>query len=287
MSISTCFRSFASAALAVSVVATQIASAALFVPPTITGTTASGLQWSAVATGTAMPIRTTSPLNGAPGAVAYFDVSTGVLQLDPRGLDMSLFNITYSSSQTNVVAGTPGPLVFSVGTTGTGQGAVAPATGATTKVIPAGTWATVTTFQSRIAATVSLTASPTLQTVGDAANIASNNGWLNQPWSFGSLTAPNALTTENVTNNFTCVPSAITGSATQNANVLGFGNYRSTFQYTVNGVVGSQVGAVIPINAIPEPSTIMLAGVGLLAACGLNYRRKQRLSNATEANATT
>ena len=69
--------------------------------------------------------------------------------------------------------------------------------------------------------------------------------------------------------------------------MLGFGNYRSTFQYTVNGVVGSQVGAVIPINAIPEPSTIMLAGVGLLAACGLNYRRKQRLSNATEANATT
>jgi hypothetical protein len=43
---------------------------------------------------------------------------------------MSLFIFTSSPSQTNVVASTPGPFVFSVATTGTGQGAVAPPTGA-------------------------------------------------------------------------------------------------------------------------------------------------------------
>lgn len=77
------------------------ASAGVYDPPQptdISGTTASGLQWSAVATGTALPIRTsaTSSFNGQPGAVAYFNTLTGQLQVNPRGYDPVVFGTKFA-----------------------------------------------------------------------------------------------------------------------------------------------------------------------------------------------
>jgi hypothetical protein len=58
-----------------------------------------------------------------------------------------------------------------------------------------------------------------------------------------------------------------------NINKLGFGNGRATFQYSANGIVGNQVGAVIPV--VPEPTTMALAAIGLGIAGTLNYRRRK------------
>jgi len=40
------------------------------------------------------------------------------------------------------------------------------------------------------------------------------------------------------------------------------------------------VGAVIPVSVVPEPSTMILAGVGIAAAAGLDARRRQRRKQA-------
>ena len=64
----------------------------LFTPPTnITGNTPSGIAWSTVATGTSLPIRSSSvTADGLPGAVAYYNIVTGELSIDPKGLNISL-----------------------------------------------------------------------------------------------------------------------------------------------------------------------------------------------------
>jgi hypothetical protein len=69
-------------------------------------------------------------------------------------------------------------------------------------------------------------------------------------------------------------------SGNANANLLGYGNYQSVFQYTIDGVVGNMVGAVIPVSVVPEPGTMILAGVGIAAAAGLDARRRQRRKQA-------
>lgn len=63
----------------------QAAPAATFDDPAshagwVSGTTPSGLLWTSVATGTALPVRTsgTNPLNGQAGAVAYFRLLSGI-----------------------------------------------------------------------------------------------------------------------------------------------------------------------------------------------------------------
>ena len=66
-----------------------------------------------------------------------------------------------------------------------------------------------------------------------------------------------------------------------NANILGYGLGFCTFQYGINGVTGTQVGAVVPTVAVPEPGTMILAGVGIAAAAGLDARRRQRRKQAT------
>lgn len=76
-----------------------VASAATFIDPSsyLTGTSPSGLQWTAVATGTALPVRSSSSFNGQPGAVAYYNTRTGQLSIDPKGWSMSVFNFTYTT----------------------------------------------------------------------------------------------------------------------------------------------------------------------------------------------
>ena len=69
----------------------------------------------------------------------------------------------------------------------------------------------------------------------------------------------------------------VSGNAT--ANVLGYGNYKSVFQYTIDGVVGNMVGAVIPV--VPEPSTYALLGAASLVIgviCRRNNKAKDNVA---------
>lgn len=259
------------------------ASAAVFVQPPVSGTTPSGIPWSAVATGTALPIRSSGTQNGLPGAVAYWNTQTGELQIDPKGWNLSLFNFTYTTGTVNTTGTTPGPLTYASGTSPT-SAIVSGATGlANQKTLPAGTWTLITCAPARIAGTVSLVRVPTLATSYDSGNGAANGtspyatdpsgvasvpGWFNQPWAF-PLGMVNSGSVASMTNE-NWKTFGVTGNA--NANVLGYGNYKSTFQYTIDGVTGNMVGAVIPV--VPEPSTYAILGAASIAIGSLCRRRK-------------
>jgi len=58
-------------------------------------------------------------------------------------------------------------------------------------------------------------------------------------------------------------------------NLLGYGNGFGMFTWVEAGIAGNKFGAVIPVQAVPEPSTIMLAGLAA-AAMGLQVRRRLR-----------
>lgn len=281
--------------VAVLCVGANIGSAAIFDNPTttnynnqISGMTPSSLTWEFVATGAALPIRsTTTSANGKNGAVAYFNVTTGQLQIDPRGWDLSLFNFTYTTGTTNPSGSTPGPFVYASGTSPTSN-VISGATGtANQRTLPAGTWTLLSPIAARIAGTVSLTATPTLSTSYNAGNGASSNGWFNQAWSFpyagdaagtGGLINPTALSSMTI-GNFKVF--GVTNHL--NKNILGYGDNQGVFQYNINGVVGNQLGPVIPVtfttppppSGVPEPSSLMLAGLGALGLCGIGYRRRQ------------
>ena len=285
MSIRTIIRGFVAASI-ISLVA-QTASSAVFVQPTSTelsGTSPSGLQWTAVATGTALPIRSTATnaFNGAPGAVIYYNTTTGKLQVDPKSLDITTLIVTYTSGTVNISGTTPGPFLYPTGTT---TNAISPTTG-TPKTFPAVTVLSglpPTTFAARVGMTVGSPLGPSLATTGDVGNIASTSGYWNGTWAFPIELVNSGSIGSMVLSNF----ATIGQNSNLNANTLGWGLGRGTFQYSANGVIGNQVGAVIPVAAIPEPSTIVLAGVGLAAAGGINYRRQQRkkLSGNTDSNA--
>jgi hypothetical protein len=276
-------------ALAVSVVAfaAHVASAGTFVQPTTSGTSPSGLQWSAVSTGTALPIRSSGTQNGAAGAVAYWDTATGQLQIDPKGWNISLFNFTYTTGTVNTSGSTPGPLTYASGTSPTSSIVSGTAGLANQKTLPAGTWTLITCAPARIAGTVSLVRVPTLATAYEAGNGAGSattpystnplgepvtGGWMTQPWAFPVDMVNSGSVPSMVVSNWKVF--GVVGNA--NANVLGYGNYQSVFHYTVDGVVGNQVGAVIPVTAVPEPSTYAMVLAGL--ACGgyLRFRRRKR-----------
>jgi hypothetical protein len=283
------------AAIAVVAIAASSAPAAIFDQPTtsnpsnlISGTTPSGLNWSAVSTGTALPIRSSGTQNGAPGAVAYWNVNTGQLQIDPKGWNISLFNFTYTTGTVNTSGSTAGPLVYASGTTPTSS-TVSPPTG-TPRELPAGTWTLITAAPARIAGTVSLVAVPTLATSYDPGNGAGGSspyatnplgqavtpGWFTQPWAFPTTLVNSGSVSSMIVDNWKVF--GVSGNA--NANILGYGNYRSVFQYTVDGVVGNMVGALIPVSVVPEPGTMILASVGVAAAAGLDFRRRQRRKQA-------
>ena len=284
------------AAIAVVAIAASTTQAAIFDQPTtsnpnnlISGTTPSGLTWASVATGTALPIRSSGTQNGAPGAVAYWNVNTGQLQIDPKGWNISLRNFTYTTRTANTSGSTAGPLVYATGTSPT-TNTVSPTTG-TPRELPAGTWTLITCAPARIAGTVSLVRSPTLATSYDPGNGAGSGstpystnplgeavtaGWFTQPWAFPNTLVNSGSISSMTISNWKVF--GVTGNA--NANVLGYGNYQSTFQYTVDGVTGNMVGAVIPVSVVPEPGTMILAGVGIAAAAGLDARRRQRRKQA-------
>ena len=254
------------------------ASAGVYDPPQptdISGTTASGLQWSAVATGTALPIRTsaTSSFNGQPGAVAYFNTLTGQLQVNPRGYNLNAVIITYTTGTVNVSGTTPGPFTYATGTT---TNAYSPTTG-TPKTFPA-VQAVVglppVTNPARVSLTVGLPVSSFLTNTGDLGNIASTgtSGYWNMGWSYPLNLVNSGSVSAMVISNF----KTIGQNSNANANILGYGLGFATFQYGITGVTGNQVGAVIPVS-VPEPSTCAMALAGL--ACGgysLFHRRKKQ-----------
>jgi hypothetical protein len=230
-------------------------------PLPISGNCPSGIAWSTVATGTSLPIRSSGVQNGFPGAVAFYDIATGKLSIDPKGWTISLFNFSYTWGSVNVgtdctLATGKGPLVFVDGY-GSGLNScktctlssslcnVSGSTGAANvKNLPAGTWTLLTTSRTRMAGTVSLVRVPTLATTGDPANIGSATGWFDKYWSFGNVIHSDSIANIKMENWKTF---GVSGNA--NANILGYGNYMCTFQYTVDGVVGNMVGAVIPYNS--------------------------------------
>ena len=172
---------------------------------------------------------------------AYFDVSTGVLQIDPAGRNLSLVNFTYNTEVVNITGSSPGPFVFPAGTV---QNAVSTPT--EKKTFPVGTWTLLTTFPARIAGAITLGNSPTLATSG--ANSASTNGWFNKPWNFGAVVAPNTLSIAEAKRNFISITTKDIGS----------GPGRNLFQYTEFGVTGSYYGQVV-VSGTPD-SLLGIAG---------------------------
>jgi len=231
----------------------QAAPAATFDDPAshagwVSGTTPSGLLWTSVATGTALPVRTsgTNPLNGQAGAVAYFNTKSGQIQVNPRGLDLNAMIITYTSGTVNISGTTPGPFTYA---TGTGTNAYSPSTGAprTMPAVNAVVGLPPTTFQSRVGMTVGPPLSASLTSTGDAGNIASSgsSGFWNVGWAFPSdMVASGSAATMTISNFKT-----IGQNSNANANVLGYGRGFSTFQYSINGATGTQVGAFIPYTS--------------------------------------
>ena len=258
--------------LAVLALAIQ-ASAGIYVPPQaadISGTTPSGLSWSAVATGTALPIRTsaTSAFNGQPGAVAYFNTLTGQLQINPRGYNLNAMIITYTTGTANISGTTPGPFTYA---TGTAANSYSPLTG-TPKTFPAKDPTTAglppTTFPSRVGTTIGAPLSASLATTGDVGNIASSStGFWNLGWSFPLDLVNSGSVSGMVISNF----KTIGQNSNANANILGYGLGFATFQYGISGATGTQVGAVIPV--VPEPSTYALLGAASLAIGAICRRR--------------
>ena len=250
------------------------ASAAVFVQPPTSGTTPSGILWSAVATGTALPIRTSGTANGQPGAVVYFNQSTGQIQFDPRGYDVNGVIITFTTGTVNISGTTPGPFTYA---TGTAANAWSPATG-TPKTFPAIQTLTglpPTTFAARVGSTIGSPLSPSLTNTGDVGNIASTGatGYWNMGWSFPLDLVASGSVGSMVISNF----KTIGQNSNANANILGYGLGFATFQYGINGVVGNQVGAVVPV--VPEPSTYALLGAASLVI-GVICRRQRRTSVA-------
>jgi len=250
-------------------------SAATFVDPSayLAGTSPSDLAGTTVATGTSLPVRSsTATANGKPGAVAYFNTRTGQLSLDPKGWPISLFNFTYTTGTNNTTAATPGPFRYASGTSPSSL-VISGATGsANQRTLPAGTWTLITAHPARVAGTVSLTRTPTLATSYDDGNGAGSattpystapsgasvvGGWFTQPWAFpADFVDSTSLSTMTMGNWKTF---GVSGNL--NSNVLGYGNNQGTFQYVIDGVVGNQVGPVIPYTD-PVPPTVVPPTVG-------------------------
>jgi autotransporter-associated beta strand protein len=263
------------------------ASGAVFDQPSTTnsfnyicGTTPSGLAWTAVATGTAMPIVSSGTVNGRPGPVAYWNTVTGQVQIDPKGWSISLFDLTYTTGTVNITGITPGPLRYASGTTPTSS-IVSDATGDSGKrTLPAGTWTLITAAPARVAGIVTLVKIPTLATTYTPGNGASSDttpyatntagepcvpGWFNQPWAFPRDLITSSSLASMTTSNWRTF--GHTGVHT--ANVLGYGNYQGTMFSRLDGVTGGALSPVIPVAPAPWVRTFNItSGTATQAAAG-------------------
>jgi len=217
------------------------------------GTTPNGTSWASLSSGTA--------------PVAYFNIETGELQIDPKGQAINSFSFKYGAS--SVTSTTAGPFVY---TSGTGAGAVG-------TTFPLGSWpfAPTTTPAQLGGALYSLTTGTSSTTA------SSGSTFFDVPWSFG-IVAPTpsgggswtqALVDSGIPGQgFRSVTTGLTTGFT--ADWLGYGSGVGLFDYTVDGVTGKGLGAVIPVTPIPvpEPSTLVLAGLGAAAIGFASLRRR-------------
>ncbi|MBM4011688.1 MAG: PEP-CTERM sorting domain-containing protein [Planctomycetes bacterium] len=270
---------FARLAMAVLLVAAgaAAASAGTFVQPNQFGTLTSGtppnsIAWSAVATGTALPVVTsaTNPLNGQPGALVYFDYVTGQIQFDPKGLNVTSFILTYTTATANnVITNTfPGPFQY---TTGTGLSSYS-GIGGPERTFPAKSPLTTglepTTYPARVGLTVGPPLSPLLNTGTNPDSASTDGSSWNLAWAFPPDLVTSGSASSFVQSNFR----TFTQSGNANANKLGYGSEKSVFQYTILGVSNTQLGAVV---AVPEPSTLVAAGTSAVIAGVLRWRRRR------------
>lgn len=224
----------------------------------VSGTAPNGKTWASYVTGT-------SP-------VAYFDLDTGTLMFDPKGVSMNIVDFRYGT--TTISGSTPGPFVY---TTGSGINSIS--TSSIERTWPAGTYAVPpTTFQARLGATVSLTNGNTLNTSGG--NTASTDGTFNLPWSFGAV-APSLINSQATLYSDTAGQGF--RSLTSGGNLLGYGNGIGMFAYTPYaapfgpGAVQT-FGVLVPVQAVPEPSTLLMAGLGVTALLARQARRRRDAS---------
>ena len=220
----------------------------------VSGTAPNGKTWASYVTGT-------SP-------VAYFDLGTGSLMFDPKGISINIVDFRYGT--TTISGTTPGPFVY---TTGSGINSIS--SSSVQRTWPEGTYAVPpTTFQARLGGSISLTNGATLTTSGS--NSASTDGTFNLPWSFGAV-APSLINSQATL--YSNVAGQGFRSLTTGGNLLGYGNGIGMFAYTPYappfGPGATQTFSVlVPVQAVPEPATIALAALG---AAALVLRKRERL----------
>lgn len=205
--------------------------------------------------------------------VAYFDISTGSLMFDSKGRSVNSVDFRWGTVGT-ISSTTPGPYVF---TTGTGNGAVS--TGVDLRTLPAGFWSAVTTFPARLSGNVSLTTAGTLSTSG--ANISSTDGWFNQPWGFGAI-APSVTTLAQM---YSTTAGQGFRSLTAGGDLLGYGAGIGMFLFIQAPSTGNQYGAIVPVQPVPEPSTILLAGLGVAGLAAAQLRRRRSSTAVADTTA--
>ena len=230
----------------------------------VSGTAPNGRTWASYVTGTV--------------PVAYFDLGTGSLMFDPKGISMNIVDFRYGT--TTITGSTPGPFVY---TTGSGVNAVS--SSSVERTFPAGSWTAVTTFQARLGGSISLTNSPALSTSGG--NTASTDGTFNVPWSFGAV-APSLINSQATLYSTTAGEGF--RSLTTGGNLLGYGNGIGMFAYTPYGSpfgpgATQAFSVLVPVQAVPEPATLALAGIGAAALLARYARRRRDASTMAPATA--
>jgi hypothetical protein len=232
----------------------------------VSGTAPNGRTWASYVTGTA--------------PVAYFDLGTGSLMFDPKGISMNIVDFRYGT--TTITGSTPGPFVY---TTGSGNNSIS--SSSVQRTWPEGTYAVPpTTFQARLGGSISLTGNTTTLTTSGS-NTASTDGTFNLPWSFGAV-APSLINSQATLYSTTAGQGF--RSLTTGGNLLGYGNGIGMFAYTPYGSpfgpgATQAFSVLVPVMAVPEPATLAMAGLGTAALLARYARRRRDASTMAPATA--